>query len=213
MPPTRHTGKRVKEIVGLLPYDQVKHMAKVGVLADAMGKKIAENTLKDFEPAPYGLFGHAAFYHDIGKACIPPELLSKPGKLTTEETKTMQAHTLLAGHLFDQALEGVVSGIPAYLIAPARNAAVYHHEWWNGEGYPFGICAKEIPLIARVVAICDAYDAMTSARAYRRPYSHAFACDELLKYAGIQFDPVLVELFMENAAAFARLSAQAITAI
>ncbi|HBR08981.1 MAG TPA: phosphohydrolase, partial [Clostridiales bacterium] len=72
----------------------------------------------------------------------------------------------------------------------------YHHEWWNGTGYPYGISYDAIPLIARITTVCDAYDAMTSSRIYRESHSHDHARQELKQYAGIQFDPELVRVFL-----------------
>ena len=84
--------------------------------------------------------------------------------------------------------------------------AIYHHEWWNGNGYPFGIDGKKIPLIARITSTCDAYDAMTSQRTYRHAPSHDYACQELSENAKTQFDPFLVSIFLNHEAEFLKLS-------
>lgn len=216
MLPAQHIGKDIKDIkdiIRLLPYDQVKHMSKVGILVDAMAKRMMRSAPETVISYPYRYFGHAAFYHDIGKAYISPEILLKPGRLTPEETEAMQAHALLAQGLFDQISRGKISGIPEYLMKLSHDAAVYHHEWWNGKGYPFALSCGEIPLIARVTSICDAYDAITSTRAYRSAYSHRFACEELSKYAGLQFDPALVNIFLANEAEFFNLFEHRVTAV
>lgn len=205
MLPVRYIGNNIKDIIQMMPHDQVRHMVNVGILVDALAKKMMHSAPRTAVPAPYRYFGAAAFYHDIGKAYIPPEILLKPSQLTPEEIQTIQAHPLLARQLFDQVSKGKISGIPECLVALAHDAAVYHHEWWNGDGYPFGLGYEDIPFIARITAICDAYDAMTSTRAYRRAYSHQFACEELAKYAGLQFEPALVDIFLSNEAEFLSL--------
>ncbi|HWP51847.1 MAG TPA: HD domain-containing phosphohydrolase [Clostridia bacterium] len=213
MLPAQTIGKNIKDIIRLIPYDQIRHMSNVGILVDVMANKIMQNVPRTAASYPYRHFGHAAFYHDIGKAYISQELLSKQGKLTAEETQAVQQHTLLAQELFYQIRERKILGFPEYLISLSHDAAVYHHEWWNGQGYPFGLSHDQIPFISRVTAICDAYDAMTSTRTYRRAYSHEFACEELEKKSGIQFDPELVKAFLANEAEFLSLAARRVTAV
>lgn len=157
----------------------------------------------DCEWYPY--FGLAAHYHDIGKVCVPPDLLIKPGVLTPEEYCMIQQHTIFARELFDLARKRKTRGIPKTLIPLIYDAAVYHHEWWNGKGYPFGLRDQNIPFIARATAICDSYDAMVSDRAYRPAYSHDYACGELESGAGRQFDPALVDLFLDHEAEILRV--------
>ena len=112
--------------------------------------------------------------------------------------ESMKKHTLCAQVLFNDIDHGKIIGMPPHLVRPARDAAVYHHEWWDGQGYPYGIRGKEIPLIARITSVCDAYDAMTSNRCYRRARTHSEACRELETCSGTQFDPVLVRLFLDS---------------
>lgn len=154
----------------------------------------------------YKRFGIAAFYHDIGKAWVPKELLSKPDQLSTEEMSLIRKHTLFADELFKLIRNGSVSGMPAELTQLAHDSAVYHHEWWNGNGYPYGIRDKQIPLIARITSVCDVYDAITSDRAYRKARSHEYACGEIEANAGTQFDPALAKLFLDNESRFWSLS-------
>lgn len=146
----------------------------------------------------YEYFGSAAVYHDIGKAWIPHSILTKPAKLTREEILIMRRHPALGHSLLGRVRRGLVSGIPNHLVLPATVSASYHHEWWDGGGYPYGLCALEIPLLARITAICDAYDAMTSDRSYRKGHSKEFARRELASCSGTQFDPELVSLFLTS---------------
>lgn len=193
-------GRNIKSIIKLLPAEQIKHMYHVKVLVDVMAEKtfkcnIYSETADVFQ---YKYFGSAAFYHDIGKIKVPKEILLKQGKLTDEEIYILRKHTLFAREIFKLIKDKVVSGIPDCLINLAYDSAVYHHEWWNGQGYPYGISCKDIPLIARITSICDAYDAITSKRSYREAHDHCYACNELKRNAGTQFDPVLVKVFLDN---------------
>ncbi len=124
--------------------------------------------------------------HDIGNVGIADNILLKPGPLTADETKEMQRHCEI-GHRI---------ALSAPELIPVADWILKHHEWWNGQGYPFGVKETEIPLQCRIMAIVDAYDAMTSQRPYRRPVSHNEAVAEIINRSGIQFDPELVKVFV-----------------
>ena len=128
-----------------------------------------------------------AQFHDLGKVGIPDRILMKPGPLNADEMAEMQKHCEI-GHRISLALPELES-ISEWILK--------HHEWWNGEGYPLGIAGAKIPLECRILAIADAYDAMTNDRPYRPAMSHQAALDELLQCGGTQFDPELVRLFAE----------------
>lgn len=185
----------VSEILETLPAEETMHMRRVGRLVDTFTDKLKSCGLihKNFDG--YQCFGNAAFYHDIGKAWIPLSILTKPDRLTEQEMLVIRKHPVFAQRLFDQIRLGLISGMPEHLIQLAADSAMYHHEWWNGSGYPYGTKYDAIPLIARITTICDAYDAMTSDRIYRKSHSHDHARQELKRYAGIQFDPKLVRAF------------------
>lgn len=127
-----------------------------------------------------------AQFHDIGKVGIPDCILYKAGPLTAEERAEMQRHSEI-GHRI---------ALAAPDLAPIADWILEHHEWWNGKGYPLGLKGTEIPLECRILAVADAYDAMTSDRPYRKAMSHAEAVAELRRCAGTQFDPELVERFI-----------------
>lgn len=186
----------VAEILETLPAEETQHMLRVGRLVDQFSRKLQSYGLLGEFADEYEYFGSAAFYHDIGKAWIPQDILTKPDRLTKRETLVIQEHPVFARKLFDQIRLGLISGVPEHLLSLAADSAMYHHEFWDGSGYPFGISHDAIPLIARITSICDAYDAMTSNRIYRKSHSREHACGELKRYAGIQFDPELVRAFL-----------------
>lgn len=195
-----YNGADAKAMIQKLPTDQINHLINVGVYVGVMARNLAViwKCSEEFSTYQLDLFSEAALYHDIGKVWIPRDILFKPGILNSDELSKVRKHTLLALDIFRYIIDGVITGIPARIVPLACDAAVYHHEWWNGSGYPFGMSRKDIPLIARVTSICDAYDAMTSDRAYRKASSHEYACCEIKAKAGTQFDPALAEVFLNN---------------
>ena len=142
-----------------------------------------------------GLRGHelqgvafGALLHDIGKIALSEVLLHKPGPLTRDEQTLMREHPEIGGRICD----------PLQLARDFAPIIRHHHERWDGTGYPGRLAGEEIPLGARIVAIADAYDAITFGRPYRRARSHDEAVAELLRCAGGQFDPALVPLFIDE---------------
>lgn len=140
----------------------------------------------------------AAYLHDVGKLCIPKEILNKPDRLTEEEFKVVKLHPLLGAIVLSSfSLPGVKNWDTIYNLQIIE-AVLYHHEWYDGSGYPYGLKGKEIPLLARIISIADAYDAMTSPRPYRAiSISKEKALAEILEKAGTQFDPIIAEVFVK----------------
>lgn len=130
--------------------------------------------------------------HDIGKIAIPDVILNKPGKFTPEEFEIMKRHAALGGEILDQVLAGLEN--PAYYQV-ARDMAVYHHEKWNGQGYPYGKKGEDIPLCARIMAVADVFDALISERPYKKPFSIDRAYGIICHDVGIHFDARIVEAF------------------
>jgi HD-GYP domain-containing protein (c-di-GMP phosphodiesterase class II) len=157
------------------------HSLRVARLAAAVGQQmnLAEEELTHLE--------QAAMLHDLSKIDLPNVILKKPGPLDENEWEKIQKHPEL-GHQ-------IVRDVP--FLKQAGDIMLYHHERFDGGGYPRGLMREEIPLGARVYAVVDAYDAMTSHRPYRRAFSHAAAVREIKRNSGTQFDPRAVEAFLE----------------
>jgi len=137
----------------------------------------------------------AAALHDVGKVGIPDSILLKPGKLSSPEYEIMKSHTLIGSEL----LEGLRQNFGDFsMIAMGVDVAMGHHEWWDGSGYPRGRNGPEIPLAARILGVCDVYDALTSNRVYKEAWSHEKTEKTIREAAGRQFDPELVEIFFED---------------
>jgi diguanylate cyclase (GGDEF)-like protein len=128
-----------------------------------------------------------AKFHDIGKVGVSDNILFKPGSLNSEEAAEMRRHSEIGYRIAQSAPD----------LVPIAEWILKHHEWWNGKGYPIGLKGEDIPLECRILAIADAYDAMTNDRPYRKAMTHENAVRELNKFAGVQFDPYLVTKFVE----------------
>ena len=137
--------------------------------------------------------------HDVGKIGIRNDKLNKPGKLTPEELAMFRSHPAKGKRILE----------PIPFMRDIVPGCYCHHEAWDGSGYPQGLMSDHIPLIGRIVAIADAYDAMTSDRAYRKALPHEIACGELERCSGAQFDPEIVPVFLVQIEDFRRLEAAA----
>jgi putative two-component system response regulator len=136
--------------------------------------------------------------HDIGKVGIPDRILQKPGKLTEDEFAVMKKHSLLGA----RTLKAVFDLHPRNaFIRAGIEIAETHHERWDGKGYPHGLTGEDIPLLGRIMALADVYDALTSKRCYKEAFSHDESRRIILEGRGTQFDPEVVDAFLlaENA--------------
>ena len=133
--------------------------------------------------------------HDVGKIHIPDAVLNKPGKLTDEEFTLMKTHTTAGGEIIDQAIAKMPAETAEYLLQ-ARNVSLYHHERWDGRGYPNGLKGDEIPLSARVMAVADVFDALVSKRSYKEGFPFEKAISIIQEESGTHFDPKVVDAFM-----------------
>ena len=150
-------------------------------------EKLTEKYMSDVEMS--------APLHDIGKIHISDTILNKPGKLTEEEFEIMKTHTIYGREIMENAI-GTVKG--ENYLKEARNMAAYHHERWDGKGYPEGLHGEVIPLSARIMAVADVFDALTSPRVYKPAFSLEKALSILEEESGKQFDPKCVEAFMDS---------------
>ncbi len=137
--------------------------------------------------------GLSSALHDIGQVGVEDAILRKPGKLTAAERLRMQIHPTIGGECIEQ-IERRLGR--SNFLAMAREIALYHHEWWDGSGYPHRLAGEEIPLAARIVALADVYDALSSRRVYKEPMPHAKCIDIIQNGAGTQFDPEIVEVLL-----------------
>lgn len=158
------------------------HVQRVMWLAESTARQLAQSEEEIYQ------LRLAALLHDIGKVGISAMILHKPGPLTQEERSVIHCHPGIGRQILEQ-----VGGI----FHQVANIVGAHHERWDGQGYPGGIATINIPLHARILAVVDAYDAMTSQRVYQQhPYSVAQACRELQRCAGSQFDPWVIQAFL-----------------
>ncbi|MBI5106799.1 MAG: diguanylate cyclase [Solirubrobacterales bacterium] len=180
----RSSGRRqsVDVLLGVLrerEEDLHEHSSGVAELALRVGRRLGMGA-EELEEIAW-----AAELHDIGKVAVPEHILNKPAPLSTAEWGEMHKHTIIG--------ERILRAAPA--LAPVGRLVRASHERWDGRGYPDGVAGEDIPLGARIVAVCDAFDAMTSDRPYRASIGAAAAVDELRRCAGTQFDPGVVEAF------------------
>lgn len=136
----------------------------------------------------------AAPLHDIGKIAVPDSILRKPGKFTEEEFEIMKTHAAEGGKMICQVLEDTND---EEYVKIAQEVATYHHEKWNGRGYPEGLTGEEIPVSARIMALADVYDALTMKRVYKEAFSAEKALEIIEEDTGTHFDPLLAPLFVE----------------
>ena len=155
------------------------HSERVSKLCRTIGEtmKMEEEVLKELEIT--GLM------HDIGKIAINNNILNKPGKLTEAEYEEIKRHPEISYHILKSA--DVYTRLADYVLS--------HHERWDGKGYPRGLSGEEIPFVARIITVADAYEAMTANRPYKEALSHESAMEELKRCAGTQFDPAIVAAF------------------
>ncbi len=166
--------------------DTGNHIKRVGeysriLAAELFGKKGYEEVDKEFIANILFL----APMHDVGKIGTPDDILNKQGPLDDREWEIMKEHTKNGAYI-----------LQAYPDPMAKDIAVFHHEKWNGTGYPFGISEFQIPLAPRIVAIADVYDALRMKRSYKEPFSHKDSVSIIKKDSGSHFDPSLVEIFL-----------------
>jgi diguanylate cyclase (GGDEF)-like protein len=159
-----------------------QHLERLYLYSERIGLRL---DLSDSEQSDLKLL---AYLHDIGKVAISDMILNKPGMLTSEEWEIMKTHSDIGYRIVQSAPE----------LSNIAKLVLYHHERWDGCGYPRGLVGNDIPRLSRIIAILDSYDVMTSQRSYKNAMSHGEAINELIKFSGTQFDPYLIDILCKD---------------
>jgi len=194
-----YVGQGLNEVVQSIPTEELRHMQRVGRLTSSLSRIITKYSRYHEYKKELLQFGKVAFYHDIGKAWVPSEILTKKQRLEDEEYEMIFMHPLYAQEYLEKNPDIFYFEDPVKKLL--FDAAVFHHERWDGSGYPYGLFGKDIPLVARITSVCDVYDAITNQRPYREARTHEEACAEIERYAGKQFDPHIASVFLEHESA------------
>ncbi|MCL2627297.1 MAG: response regulator [Oscillospiraceae bacterium] len=177
----QNTGGHIDRTAGHME-TLINAMIERGVYVDEM---------KDWD---LDLVVSSARLHDLGKITIPDSVLNKPGKLNDEEFDLMKTHSLEGERIINNAIKR--TGDAAFLHN-AKIIAAYHHEKWNGTGYPYKLAGEAIPLQGRIMAVIDVYDALVSERPYKKAFSHEKAVEIIMEESGTHFDPNIAKVFFE----------------
>jgi len=191
---------RMSTILGLAKLAEYRdegtgtHLERIREYAKILAEELAQNpAFSDIISPDYiDDIYQSSILHDIGKVGIPDAILLKPGKLTDQEFEIIKRHTLLGGDAI-RAIESQIEG--KSFLKMGRLIAYSHHEKWDGSGYPAGLSGEDIPLSARIVAVADVYDALTTERFYKRAFTHEKSRQIILDLKGSHFDPRIVDVF------------------
>ena len=174
-----NTGQHIKKTAAYVEII-LRSMKEHGIYADELTNQFMDNVI------------NSAPLHDIGKISVPDAILNKPGRLTDEEFAKMKTHTVEGGKI----ISSIITAIPdSDYLYDACDLATYHHEWWNGRGYPMGLSGDSIPLSARIMAVADVFDALVSNRSYKKGFPYEKALGIIREESGTHFDPKIVEAF------------------
>jgi HD-GYP domain-containing protein (c-di-GMP phosphodiesterase class II) len=176
----KNTGDHVRKTAAYVRFIMQK-MKEKGIYADVLTDEYMEDV------------ANSAPLHDVGKIMVSDTILNKPGRLTDEEFTAMKFHTTAGSKIIDSAMSLVSDS--GYL-KEAKNLATYHHERWDGTGYPSGLAGEDIPLSARIMAVADVFDALVSKRSYKEPFTFEKSMEIIKEGAGTQFDPQIALLFV-----------------
>jgi putative two-component system response regulator len=177
------------------------HVERTVTYIDAMLQAMLERGIYSDElcGVDYALFTSSARLHDVGKIAIPDSILNKPCKLTEDEFAIMKTHAAEGERIIDQIVTRVGHGA---FLQNAKLFAGYHHERWDGRGYPYGLAETDIPLQGRIMAVADVYDALVSLRPYKKAFSSEEALSIIRAGAGTQFDPLIADAFCAASSQF-----------
>jgi putative two-component system response regulator len=185
--------------------DTGNHLERIAIYSTRLATALRHDPLyrSQITPSFIKLIGISSALHDIGKVGIRDSILLKPGKLDPQEWSAMQLHAAIGGKCIRE-IESRLGR--SNFLRMARDIAFGHHEHWDGAGYPKGLAGEEIPLAARIVAIADVYDALSTKRVYKEAIPHDKCVEMIRVEAGKQFDPVLVKAFLKLEAEFCEIS-------
>ena len=177
------------------------HIKKTAAYVEALAKQLKKdgkyaNVLTD---EYIRKLKRAAPLHDIGKIAVSDLILNKPGKLTDEEFELMKKHTTVGWKILEKMVSNAGDTLDADYLTEAIEMAHYHHEKWNGTGYPEGIRGEQIPLSARIMAVADVFDALVAERVYKKSFPFEKARAIIIEGSGVHFDPIIIEAFIKIA--------------
>ncbi|HEY5310936.1 MAG TPA: HD domain-containing phosphohydrolase [Pirellulales bacterium] len=185
--------------------DTGDHLERISYYSSTLAAALRQHPdfRNDITPTFIRLIGISSALHDIGKVGVEDAILRKPGPLTAEERELMTRHT----HIGEECLREIERRLgTSNFLQMAREIAASHHERWDGTGYPQGLAGEQIPLAARIVAIADVYDALSSKRVYKLPLAHEQCVSTIAAEAGKHFDRRLVQVFLEIEGSFRNIS-------
>jgi len=172
--------------------DTGAHLDRISVYSAMLAEELSKSRRQEIDDHWVECMRLASTLHDIGKVGVPDSVLLKPGKLTPEERVEIERHTLVGAEALGAIRDRLVDDD---LVSMSQDIARWHHERWDGNGYPDGLAGESIPIAARVVAVADVYDALTSERVYKAAMAHDEAVRIILGDAGTHFDPAVCEAF------------------
>ncbi|HKK48126.1 MAG TPA: HD domain-containing phosphohydrolase, partial [Alkalispirochaeta sp.] len=170
------------------------HIERVQNYTEILGEILLEQQYPQLNRRLLNTTISVAALHDIGKIAIPDEILNKPGKLTAAEFQLMQSHATVGATILNEAYQEMGSEI----LRVAREVTQSHHERYDGQGYPDGLSGDNIPLSARIVALADVFDALSSARVYKEAFSRDRCREIIAEERGAHFDPVVTQAFLDH---------------
>ena len=184
----------LSEVVEFRNGESGQHVLHIGTLTQRLLERLTQKTDKyDLPPETQELIVMASALHDIGKVAIDDKILNKPGRLTPEEFDLMKTHTVVGANMLDH--------LGRYkneaLVKTAHDICRWHHERWDGRGYPDGLAGDDIPISAQIVSMADVYDALVSKRVYKAAYSPDTAVQMILHGDCGQFNPLLLECLVD----------------
>ena len=192
---TKNVIDVLTSIVGYRDVGSGEHMRRTRILTEILVLAMLKSPIfsEELKALDYMTVIQVSPLHDIGKVGISDAVLLKDGKLSEDEMKVIKTHTLIGGQIIDS-MQQLLD--PGYLKC-CRDICLYHHECFDGTGYPYGLKGYDIPLSARIVAIVDVYDALTSARPYKKAMCHHDAMIIIADGMGSKFDPNITKIFLE----------------